>query len=587
MWSWLAKLGDLAASEASSPWGASVPPLFDSFERRGSLVVLGRKLDPKCDLGLQDHRINGIPVLPGVLGVELMLQAAVYVARRPLDRLEQVHFSVPVKLFHDLPLTVEVEARATPDAIEVALVSLFRGPSGQVLRREHFTAVAPLVPRALAPEGPRPPLEMPGDSPIEAQEIYQRYFHGPAFQVLEAVLRLGDNGADAALSAPKPEWLKGVDPSSCLSAPRLREAGFQAAGLWEMAELGRMALPSAIDVLYAAPKLLQTARGAGAGAGTELPCGVLEARRREVEAHGVVFDVWLRGQDGPPSCLMQGYRTVTLRDLNAEERFEPRQHRPAVPNLVQVEVAEMAPLLEDEAALTRLLSPAERRHLAGLKVHKRRIEWLAVRMAAKRLLREAYFGHDNAIVLHHAITIGNDALGAPTVEVVGALSDPQVALPLPRISLSHSAGQAVAYLAPTPDTWPGVDLEPIEARDPSFAATYFTASERAWALNEKRPEVALTALWAVKEAALKALGIGARVDLREVEVSGADNWALTFHGEAAAQLRQAHRTPSHIEVTIEDTWVLAKVLMTDLPSSSAALKHSAGSASTTTGAAHS
>ena len=524
------------------PW----PGLFDQVAVVDGHLQLQRRLDPSTDLGLGDHRIDGVPVLPGVLGVEMLVQAAILALRRPVTALHQVRFLAPVKLFRDAPLDITVAALPTPTGLSLVLSSRFAGPGGRVLVREHFRAE---VPNTIAPGLPAlaPALEMPCDPGIDRQAIYARYFHGPSFQVVQKLSRLGDNGADVVPTPLPPAWLRGLPQADCLTAPMWREAGFQAAGLWEMVELGRMALPAGIDVLELGP-----------------PCDgpvQVEARRRSVEAQGSVFDVWVRGADGRVHDMMRGYRTIILRDLTDAERFEPVRPRAPAPDWLSVPLQEIEPLLHDQAARDHYLSPAEGGRFAELKVAKRRLEWLAVRIAAKRLLRESFFGAEAAIVPYHAISIGNDPLGAPVVTVMGNSAPP------PRLSLSHSAGQAVAYLAPGPEWRPGVDIEAIEARDPSFAATYFTADEQALAAADPAPDACLTAIWAVKEAMLKALGIGARVDLRELQVQRQEGiWSVELVGDALARAQSLRAGPARVTLEQTLTWVMARVLL-PVPSS--------------------
>ena len=61
----------------------------------------------------------------------------------------------------------------------------------------------------------------------------------------------------------------------------------------------------------------------------------------------------------------------------------------------------------------------------------------------------------------------------------------------------------------------GHEVEVIEARDPSFAADYFTADECAFveSVPEDARALATTLVWSAKECALKAIGEGLRLPL--------------------------------------------------------------------------
>jgi hypothetical protein len=84
-----------------------------------------------------------------------------------------------------------------------------------------------------------PPAE--GDLPITAAEIYQSFFHGPAYQVIE---RAGVQGAQCVALMPHdlPPNTAPADVESLL-APRLMELCFQAAALWHVKTHNAMAFP--------------------------------------------------------------------------------------------------------------------------------------------------------------------------------------------------------------------------------------------------------------------------------------------------------------------------------------------------------
>lgn len=138
---------------------------------------------------------------------------------------------------------------------------------------------------------------------------------------------------------------------------------------------------------------------------------------------------------------------------------------------------------EPGAALSR--SEADR--LAAFRLDKRRREWLAGRLAAKALLAEAGGGALSSY------EIGMDKYGRPSCG--GSL-----------VSISHSNGWALAAHKPG-CAFLGADLEKVEERHPAWYADYFHASE----LPSPDPSAA-TRLWAVKEAVMKALGLGLMVD---------------------------------------------------------------------------
>jgi malonyl CoA-acyl carrier protein transacylase len=538
-------LGEFDISERQIPYApfvASLPWIFDRLEE-GTVYI--RRLDPTIEKGLDHHRIEGTAVLPGVLGVEMMVRAAEHALQTQVGKLVDVRFASPLKIFKDQPVEARVEVKRNG---EVTLSSYFTAPNGKQMKREHFTArVQVASEQAQAISAPRV-VEMARDPGISKAELYRRYFHGPSFQVLDRIVTLGEDGADAMPAEQQVPWIK--TDEVFVSAPYYREAGFQTAGLWEMAELGRMALPSGID---------EVTFGSAPPADKRL---VIQARKRDSDADGAVFDIWVRDEDGVIYDVMRGYRTAKLRDLLPEERFEPTQAKHPAPIWQEVDIKEITAACDADlqGTLDRYLSVSEQALFKNLKSQKRKREWLAGRVAAKSLIREAKFYHEGAIVPYQAIEIVANDLGAPEIRIVGDLG-PQL-----QVSISHSAGVAAAMLSSSAKLIPGIDVEQIETRDASFAQTYFVESEQT--LAKADPDKVLTLLWAIKEAVLKALGIGARVDLRDIVVSQhKDSWQVELHNEAQARAQKIGAGVFEVHVDVIGKRVVARVLLPVLATS--------------------
>jgi 4'-phosphopantetheinyl transferase len=140
------------------------------------------------------------------------------------------------------------------------------------------------------------------------------------------------------------------------------------------------------------------------------------------------------------------------------------------------------------------LSAAEAERLAAFRLDKRRREWLAGRLAAKSLLAAAESGPLSSY------EIGIDKYGRPSCG--GRL-----------VSISHSNGWALAAYKPG-CAFLGADLEKVEERHPAWYSDYFHPAE----LPAPDPSAA-TRLWAVKEAMMKALGLGLMVDPLDIRVT--------------------------------------------------------------------
>ena len=129
---------------------------------------------------------------------------------------------------------------------------------------------------------------------------------------------------------------------------------------------------------------------------------------------------------------------------------------------------------------------------------------------------------------------------------------------MPHISISHRDGEAIAVATPTGRA--GIDMESVEERAASFAETWFRPTERAHCQGDARRE---SQVWAVKEAVLKVLGTGLRLDPREVEVLSIEDNQVHVRLWGAAQARHAALGGGEIRVDLEDeqTMVIAVAWM--------------------------
>ncbi|MBN1373362.1 MAG: 4'-phosphopantetheinyl transferase superfamily protein [Anaerolineaceae bacterium] len=148
------------------------------------------------------------------------------------------------------------------------------------------------------------------------------------------------------------------------------------------------------------------------------------------------------------------------------------------------------------------LSENELKILAGLRFEKRRREWLMGRWTAKKLLT-VQLG-----CAPRELSIEPEAGGAPVVwrageRVPGCLS------------ISHRGDRATAAWADVLGMQVGVDLELVGEANPAWMVDYLTEAE--WGLCEGQGIGWPYLVWSAKEAVLKSLRTGLRVDTREIE----------------------------------------------------------------------
>lgn len=166
----------------------------------------------------------------------------------------------------------------------------------------------------------------------------------------------------------------------------------------------------------------------------------------------------------------------------------------------------------DFSELVQYLGEEEKAYFDQLRFAKRRYEWLAGRMAMKDLILsvEPSLAHFEK----HAIQILRSDNGAPFLQVLG-LSNP-----VGQLSLSHSNNYVLCGFSKESSQL-GMDLELIEERPKEFIQDFFTTEEVRFIDGTPPEDSALvsTLIWSAKEAILKALSIGLRVDTRSIEVN--------------------------------------------------------------------
>jgi acyl transferase domain-containing protein/NAD(P)-dependent dehydrogenase (short-subunit alcohol dehydrogenase family)/acyl carrier protein len=261
------------------------------------------RLDPKVEPFLHDHAIDGIPVLPGVMGLETFAEAAWLLA--PLHRvaaLENVRFLAPMKYYRHEPRSVIVRARPLLGADGRVRVHTTLSSVQVVVGREpeeklHFSGVVVLE----QGEGQAARTAVDGAGAVGGighDDIYRVYFHGPAYRVLEMVNRLSTGQVVGTMRTPLPADTTNPNSTSMVG-PRLVELCFQTAGVWEIGQTGQMGLPAVVDrvtVFDPAPngKL------------------VVAELQPHSSADALSFDARVRDDEGKVYLTVEGYRTSRM-----------------------------------------------------------------------------------------------------------------------------------------------------------------------------------------------------------------------------------------------------------------------------------
>jgi NAD(P)-dependent dehydrogenase (short-subunit alcohol dehydrogenase family)/acyl carrier protein len=213
-------------------------------------LVAEMKLDPKVEPFLYDHAIDGIPVLPGVMGIETFAEVAwLLVPSYHVVALENLRFLAPMKYYRNEARSAIVRARAVlAEAGRVRVYTTLSSVQAIVGREPeeklHFSGVVVLEPSAADPRFVQ--AFNRSEPEINRDAIYRVYFHGPAYRVLDRVESAGANQVIGCMTTDLPLNTTDANHSS-LVGPRLIELCFQTAGVWEIGKTGQLALPAALD----------------------------------------------------------------------------------------------------------------------------------------------------------------------------------------------------------------------------------------------------------------------------------------------------------------------------------------------------
>ena len=226
----------------------------------GSVVAmtLGRgltvrtELNPDAQAFLHDHRIDGTPVLPGVMGMEAFAEAArALLPGWHVVALEDVDLQAPVKFYRDEPRTLELHALVRDGGAGTVIADceligrrVLPGKGEQETR--HFTGRARLEREfPAAPQSDPPTSAAAGRAVVGRADVYRVYFHGPAYQVLDSAWRENGHVVGSFAADLPPAHEPAASPTEFL--PRLIELCFQTVGVWELGTAGRMGLPTHVD----------------------------------------------------------------------------------------------------------------------------------------------------------------------------------------------------------------------------------------------------------------------------------------------------------------------------------------------------
>jgi phosphopantetheinyl transferase len=446
--------------------------------RRPQRLGIRRALSIEAEPALLDHTFyrqpagwptvsDRYPVVPMTMTIGMMMDAARQLAP------ELVPIAVEdVRAYRWLAVApaVEIElrvaargaiAREAPSRVDVEIPGYAR--STVVLAARYPEAPSPVLPA----------LTRPRPAPFSARTMYDErwMFHGSRYQGVTELGPVGDDGIDGAIDV--------------LPAPgALLDCAGQLMGWWVMhtESRDRLAMPvhiARIALFGPEPQI-----------GQRVPSRV---RMRGVGEREVRADLELIAADGRVWAKIDSWedRRFDSDDAVWAVLQYPERHALAEPRDGGYVVAteHWRGAASRELMMRRYLGERERAAHDALGPRARR-GWLLGRMAIKDAVRLHRWHEGEGALFPVEVEVRNEPSGQPVVD--GGL----------HVSVAHKDDLAVALVGKRPV---GIDLERIEPRTEAFAGIAYTARELA--LGDGSDEW-MTRLWAAKEAAAKARGIG-------------------------------------------------------------------------------
>ncbi len=197
---------------------------------------------------LRQHRIDGVPVLPAAAAMEMMADAArslwpgwKVVETRDFRLVKGVEMKDAVRV---LQVAIQPPPYGSSEGFEVA--AAIRSDLGNGRSLVHYRGTLRLE-QQVQGEFARTPVPHSAKKLTVATAYEELLFHGPCFQVIEAIDGLSDSGSISQVRPTRPaEWLSGIpaEHDRWTFDPALVDAAAQMALLWARTLRDESCLPA-------------------------------------------------------------------------------------------------------------------------------------------------------------------------------------------------------------------------------------------------------------------------------------------------------------------------------------------------------
>ncbi len=505
-------------------------PLINLLEYSDSKFKGYHHLSVDTDLYMLDHQIQNVPFFPGVMGIEMFSEMFQIITLSKPFVLKEIEFASALKLQNNQPKDIFVEY--DPSTNKMSLQSVFIPKNDEKLKRniEHFKLQ---VGNDIRKRTTRKSSFLYDDSHLPlmvAEEIYNIFFHGKSFQVLDKLLELSDETAITIVKIPE-EKIFSEKGSKVLINPRTIEAALQTSGLYDLIVNNESSLPSTIDKItfYSNKK----------------PHHIVSQFKMKDSDYSY-FDVEVFDESGYLILSLEGLGMIHTQfsfteDSESIEKLKTLKEYWQISNSFPDNLMKITPIQmvatqyeTQPKTMMKYLSPEEKASFDKKKSEKRKIEYLAGVLSAKQLIRD--ISEDPKTI--KSTEIRKTAKGQPYIYDSKKKEKSKL-----NLSITHSSEFAIAVVGKSPI---GVDIEKIEDRSESFYKEAFTEKER----NQISSNSELgTVYWTIKEAITKALGEGLNLSLHDIEITADEkksSYTVDFSSKAAETVPYS---PESFEIT--------------------------------------
>lgn len=245
----------VASAPASRSSAGALPLFVELLPTNGTGEVdVTRVLDPAVDLYLVDHQLDGKPVFPAAMAVELMAEVA---HQRWPDRrvvgIRSFRLLTGVLLDNGLkPVRVIARADSASEERQDELTVEVRieDPDSGRICYQASVILADRFPPAPVLGGTSPGSAL-RPFPMSVESAYDQWlFHGPLFQCIESIEGMDEGGITATIVPSSPRRLiKGTSAERWLFDPVVVDGAFQLTLLYARASTGMTPLPARFERL--------------------------------------------------------------------------------------------------------------------------------------------------------------------------------------------------------------------------------------------------------------------------------------------------------------------------------------------------